>query len=97
MVFQEGMPAEVVCHSTSRSSCVAGQWTSLTADVETTSCENSESAAEGTFSSVTLDLSEVSAQGVHSCIVNDERGVEQKLFIGVYQSGNNAFVGVQVR
>lgn len=90
MVFRPGMPREVVCHSARRSRCaVAGKWTSLATDVELGSCDDSESAAEMTFDSVSLDLSEVSAPGVHSCIVNDENGAEQILFIGVYQSGNN--------
>ena len=50
------------------------------------SCDDSESAGV-TFNSVALNLGEVAEEGVYTCIVQDELGVEQKLFIGVYQSG----------
>lgn len=88
VIFQPGMPQEVICHSAHRSSCAAGHWMSVGSNTDLGSCDNRGSEVEvATFNSLRLDLNEASEQGVYSCVVYDEREVEQKLFVGVYHSG----------
>jgi hypothetical protein len=82
VVYEEGMLQEVFCHSARKSSCVSGQWIG-TSDLEA-NCEDSEGV---TFDHVAFNLSTVSNYGIHSCVIADERGVEQSLFIGIYNSG----------
>lgn len=50
------------------------------------SCRNHE-LLEVTFDALRLNLSTVSEHGVYSCVMDDEMGIEQNLFIGIYQSG----------
>ncbi len=89
---QEHTEQQVICHSALKSSCAAGQWINSQGQ-PVGSCNHTESA----FNSVRLDVGQVSEEGVYSCVIQDEMGVQQKLILGVYQSGayNNTCMAVK--
>ena len=75
------LSGEVICHSALKSNCI-GQWNNATEPLAS-HCPDSP----GVFSSVALNLSTITEEGIYSCVVQDEEMKNQELFIGFYHSG----------
>lgn len=99
-------PQKLLCHSALQSSCT-GQWLGLgdtaSHSCEGDGMEEGEEEEEGgsgerggsgagvSFGSVGLDLGMVAEDGVYVCSIQDEDRQEQKLYVGLYQSGTSTF------
>lgn len=78
---------ELHCHSALQSGCT-GEWLGLTPPSSESCDDNNGGSGVGmSYKSIKLDLGSLSEEGVYTCAIQDEAMQEQRLYIGVYQSG----------
>lgn len=88
LIITGGLHTNVLCHSASKTAC-SGQWFTPGGDSiaitgnETSDCKRTSHL----YSYVNLTIiQDQKASGVYTCVIKDENGIPQSLYIGIYNS-----------